>query len=350
MSLRRIPRHSRRGGRALLGVALLAAGTATLFVSAPGGAEAGTPATTEGGPSLAPPPTLGEYDFGVIAGEQVVTGELRVRNDGDVAWDVLKESVECGCTKILSVEPRSVEPGDELVVKLQLDSTGRGPGPQLRGLSIVVGPEPQRIEGHVRAYLVTRPEAAGSVLVAELAPGVDDWSSRTVLHAPDLDLASRVEITSAPEGVDVEVGPGELEDGLVCFPVTVSGTLPQDEGERTIDVTARVFVERHFEEGVDIPLRIHARRRDPLRVSPGRVVLREGATGAAHLFVRNDGGDPAGDLTVRAEPAGLVEVEIDADRGQLTVSLAEGASGDRGTLVVESTDGHRRELPIRIVE
>ena len=81
-----------------------------------------------------------EHDFGILAKDTVVCGEVRWTNHGASAIEFQGSKTACGCLVILDM-PRKVEAGGTGIIKFSLDTGGRS-GAQEVGAWFFVSPGP----------------------------------------------------------------------------------------------------------------------------------------------------------------------------------------------------------------
>lgn len=289
--------------------------------------------------------SLGEHDFGELVGELVRRHEFRILNPGPEAWHVRTTWEDCGCVAIESTTDR-VEVGEELVLRVRIDTRGQAAGPLEKRVYALVEPGPVRLAATLRARILPAAHAQPSFLEVEVARGTQAFTAEGAIRCARLGGTPRLDLEHPAPELEVEILPPAPGGELALFPVRIRGQLPAEQAARSWDLVFRVSAPGRDAEVAGLTVLV--RRARELEVSPRELVLdlRRGPAEGL-VFVRESGGEPPRELACRLEPADAGQVSYDAERGLVRV-LADPPPEASPELCLVLSAGETVRVPLRL--
>lgn len=101
------------------------------------------------------------HDFGTINEGDVVEHDFVFKNTGDAPLVITNARASCGCTIPEYPKNKAIAPGEEGVMKIQFNSSGR-PNQQMKTIAITANTEKGQEKLQIKAFVNPKNKNAGS--------------------------------------------------------------------------------------------------------------------------------------------------------------------------------------------
>ena len=292
----------------------------------------------------APLPVL-EHDFGRLIGTTTREHVLRWTNPGPEPWTVLSAWEDCGCVSVVETSSGEIAPGDDLEVRIRINTSGQPAGLIEKSVHVMVGPDKIQLRGVAKADCFPQPHARPGVLETWIPAGESVFRLEGRFYVPNLQDGATIEVVDVPDNTSVEIEPIATEGANQEYTFIVDGIAPTVGDVHTFLVQIRV-------EGVPglsaadelVQVACHVRRDRGLRISPLMIVLQEDGSPEGHVQVLGPDGAVGPEVEWDVEPAGALQVSYDRATGRLGVQPAQ--PGYAGTLSVRIPGGETTKVPV----